>query len=283
MLRALLQPIFLLSGLNLALVDASHHIAAKLATDHIYRPVCTKYLATNLCSRAEQSAAQTKILASKWMTWEYFKAFVVKTWDHKGCLCGKTVDEGCFDTQWPPDFEDPTTMLYTRSHMPVLAFVKVRIPIKLLRGPWATDRIQFLWFLLWITSCTVDWSETEGRKMALEGRNEAVLTKKNLEFVQLSNHNRRLGRTPDLDAVRLAVVEGGCDLSIVYDTMAFERTRCLKGDAWKNEALDNRAINNSKVFPGQMDPKTGDYDDVDEDKLVITPPKWNQKDLSGRG
>ena len=237
----LLQSIFLLSGLNLSLVDASHHIASKLADEYIYHVVCTHYLTINLESRIKQSRAQTRLFASRWMTWGYFKSFIIKTWEDKGCLCGKTEEEGCFDKQWPPDFGDATSMLFTRSHLPALSFVKCRIPVKLLHGPWTVDKIQFLRFILWVTSMTVDWADQGTRTLVLEGKGEAMLTR-NLEIVQLFNHNRRLGRAPNLDTVRFAVLEGGCDRSIVYDTMAAARMWNLREDGWKDEKLDQVRI-----------------------------------------
>jgi hypothetical protein len=307
----LLRLIFFLSDLNLSLVDASPYIAVKLADNYIYNAVCTIYLTTTniLSPRSEQSYAQTRIFASQWMTWPYFQSWVLKTWENNGCLCGKTKDTGCFDKQWPPDFEDATRMLFTRSHLPVLACVKGRLPIKLLHGPWTADKTQFLRFLLWITPMSVDWEDERCRRLALEGRREAVL-RGNLEVVELFNHNRRLGKAPNVEMVRFAVFEGGCDRSIVYDTMAAARIWNLRGDAWKDEELDNwceERIKNGdpkglwlklkleelmttkiagedntitadgvKVIPGQMHPNTGNYDDVAGDKLVVRSLKWNQ-------
>lgn len=166
----LLQPIFFLSDLNLSLIDASPYIAAKLADNYIYNAVCTIYLtATDTpFSLYERSRAQTRIFASQWMTWPYFQSWVLKTWGNNGCLCGKTEDSGCIDKQWPPDFEDATRMLFTRSHLSVLADVKGRLPSKLFRGPRTADKLQFLRFLLAITAMSVDWEDDECRKLVLK-------------------------------------------------------------------------------------------------------------------
>lgn len=160
---------------------------------------------------------------------------------------------------------------------------------------------------------TVDWADHESRKLTLEAKKEAVLTG-NLEVVELFNHNRRLGRAPNLNMVRFAVFEGNCNRSIVYDTMAAARTWSLRGNGWNDEELDKwceeriknrdpkgdwlkvklqelratkRPVNESSngghgedVMLGQMQPKTGDYDGVDGDKLVISPLKWNQVSIS---
>ncbi|KAF2269773.1 hypothetical protein CC78DRAFT_528941 [Lojkania enalia] len=306
----LIQPIFLQSGPNLALVDVSPYIAAKLANNYLYKTICETYFTRDLNSRSEQSSAQTRIFASKWMTWDYFKSFVMRTWSSMGCLCGKTPNEGCFDPQWPPNFEDATAMAFSRRHIPALSYIKCRIPVKLLHGPWNRSKAQYLRFLLWTTSMTVDWASPETRRLALEGKKEAILDR-NLEVVELFNHNRRLGKAPNMDMVRFAVMEAGCDRSIVYDTMAMAREWGLRGDSWKCNKLDtwceakleqgdpkgkwlqlklkelrttyesrdwirSTMTGDQEVGCGYMHPKTGDYDDVDGDKLVITPRRWNQ-------
>jgi hypothetical protein len=304
----LIQPIFFASGLNLALALASPHIAAKLSHRAIYRAVCTKYLTRRLIHNPNHSQNQTRLFASKWMTWEFFKSFILHAFEHVGCLCGKTVKEGCFDPQWPPDFEDATTMTFSRSHWPALTFVKCRIPVKLLRAPWTEGKIQFLWFLLWTTSMTVDWADPEVLEAVRQGRKQAFL-EKNLDAVQLFNHNRRLGRWPTLDLVRFAVIDAGCDRSIVYDTMAIARSSGLKGGGWDCAQLDewceerieagdpkggwlktkleelrqvdvlllNRpdaGFSEREVY-GVMNPQTGDYDE-EGDKLVYSDLNWNK-------
>ncbi|KAF2644066.1 hypothetical protein P280DRAFT_392631 [Massarina eburnea CBS 473.64] len=235
----LIQPIFLQSGPNLALPLASPRIAAKLSDEYIYNQVCTHYLVeNNFHSREFHSTNQTRIFAAKWMTWDFFKAWLIKTYEPKGCLCGMTKEEGCFDEHWPPNWEDVTTMAFSRSHLPALAWVKCRLPIKLLTRPWTKDKLEFLRFMLWITSATIDWADDYVRKAALEGRQDAIL-EGNLEVVEIFNHNRRLGKVPTLSNVRFAVIEGGCNRSIAYDTMAVARTGGLKGDAWNDAILDH--------------------------------------------
>ncbi|ORY09981.1 hypothetical protein BCR34DRAFT_588931 [Clohesyomyces aquaticus] len=309
----LIQDIYFKSGLNIALPIASNHIAAKLSNTYCYHATCKHFLAQNLDDRTRQSRSQTRLFAAKWMTWEYFKTFVTKNWESNGCLCGKTPEEGCFDPIWPPDFEDATNMVFSRSHLPALSYIKCRLPVKLLHGPWDQSKIQFLRFLLWTSSMTVDWGSPQARRFALEGKKEAIL-QRNLEVVETFNHNRRLGKAPGLDMVRFAIIEGGCDRSIVYDTMATARTWGLKGNNWRDDILDkwckekikegnpkgkwlqmklaelriehgplsiaeNGGETEPRMIAGYMHPKTGDYGDVERDKLVISPCRWNQKVL----
>ena len=207
-------------------------------------------------------------------------------------------------------------MVFSWSHLPVFAYVKCRIPVKLLQGPWKTDKIQFLRFLLWTSSMTVEWADPDTMKIALAGRQEAIL-EHNLEAVELFNHNRRLGKVPGLDQVRFAVVDGGCDRSIVYDLMATARSWGLRGTGWECEILDNwcesrpndpkakwlalklqelrstvhgiDTTSRTEKSPinrqvglksyrefGQLDPNTGDYDNIDGDRLTIGNHHWNR-------
>ena len=233
----LIQPIFLSSGPNLALPLASHHLAAKLSHQRIYEAVCTQLLAKRCVHNAAHSRNQTMLFAAKWMTWEFFKSFVFKEYAETRCLCGKSTAEGCLDPQWPPDFDDATNMTFTRSHLPVLAFVKARIPVKLLCGPWTQDKIQFLRFLLWTTSMTIDWADTRVLEIAREGKRQAF-RENNLEAVHLFNHNRRLGRAPNMEQIRFAILEAECNRSIIYDTMMNARSSGMKGSHWESPELD---------------------------------------------
>lgn len=307
----LLQPIFFLSGHNVALLQASSLIAARLSSEYVYYPTCRRYLTEVMedCTAASQRAAQTYIFASKWMTWAFFKSWVLKTYEANGCLCGMTYDEGCFDAQWPPKFEKATDMYFSRSHLPQLAFVRARIPVKLLRGPWTPEKIQFLRFLLWITSMSVDWHNEQVRTVAVQGRLEAI-REHNLEAVELFNHNRRLGKPATLSMVEFAVVDCGCDRSTVYDTMAAGSMWSLTG-SWESATLDEwceRRIEEGnpkgqwlktkleelrapsrpeKVYQGvglgyksipggELDSAAGDYDAGPDDRLVVNRHRWNE-------
>jgi hypothetical protein len=309
----LIQPIFVLSGCNVALPQVSNPIAIKLSAKWIYDDTCTQHLTQHPTTyhddRRFQSQQQTHIFACKWMTWEYFKNWVMRRFGDNGCLCGKTKKTGCFDPIWPPHFEDATGMVYSRSHLPAIAWVTGRLPVKLLHGPWNEDKVQFLRFLLWTTAMTVNWADSEVLRLTREGRREALITR-NLEVVELFNHNRRLGRWPTLESVRLAVFEGGCDRSIVYDLMLMARTSGVGGDDWTCVMLDawceekiaagdpkgtwlqtklkelrvtyepgngdwQNGTGKQGAKYGHMDSKTGDYEDVDGDKLVIHQHRWN--------
>lgn len=305
----ILQPIFFLSNYNIALLQASPRIATRLSSEYVYKATCGHYLTGVLEDRVAQTVAQTFMFASRWMTWSFFKTWHSDFYGPIGCLCGSTCLQGCFDPQWPPDFEQATNMVFSRSHLPRLAFVKARIPKKLLCGPWFPDKVQYLAFLLWITSMTVDWNDAETRQVAVDGRLQAI-REGSLEAVELFNHNRRLGRNADLTHVGYAVFEGGCNRSIVYDTMHTASTwnptaswECPELDNWcegritlgdpkgqwlKIKLEELRATSHPgkvhqgpelgyKRLPGgELHSETGNYDGGTDDQLIVKQLKWNQ-------
>ncbi|CAI6332886.1 unnamed protein product [Periconia digitata] len=246
----LIQPIFRQSGYNVSLPLASPHIAAKLSGERIYNEVCDHHLTTqDPLERVQRKINQTRIFAAKWMTWDYFKSWVLRQYEPKRCLCGRTEDDGCWDRQWPINWQDVSQMPFSRAHLPELAWVNGRLPRKLFVGKWTQEKIEFLRFLLWITSMTVDWRDDEMRNIVVQSRKNAIL-QGSLDAVELFNHNRRLGKTPDLAWVLFTVIEGGCNRSIVYDTMATAYTLGGRED-WASDELDKWCA--SRVEAG--DPK----------------------------
>ena len=306
----LLQPIFIAADHNIALVKASSYIATRLSSEYIYCSPCDFFLTEVRGKRAEQSAVQTQIFATKWLTWTFFKSWILRKFRPCGCLCGCTMDEDCFDSQWPPNFEDATRMVFSRSHLPRLAFVKGRIPKKLLKAPWTQRKIEFLRFLLWITSMSVDWSDPETLQMATDGRKQAML-EGNLAAVELFNHNRRLGQAASLETLRFAVLEAGCDRSIVYDTLLAASmwsspgiarysaelyewcdSQTLYGDPkgnWLRKKLEELGILRNRYTSDEKDggmwdltksmslnPETEAYDGGTHDQLRVNDLEWNK-------
>ncbi|KAH6625529.1 hypothetical protein C7974DRAFT_202520 [Boeremia exigua] len=232
----LLQPIFAACDFNLALVQASDVLGARLSSEYVYHNTCDYFLTDRCENHAVRSAAQSAIFASRWMTWSFLKSWITKTYASSGCLCGLRSDEGCFDAQWPPNFKDATCMVFSRSHLPRLAFVHCRLPKKLLAGPWTPERVEYLRFLLWITSMTIDWRDQETSRLAMEGRRQAFL-ENNLEAVELFNNNRRLGKPPTLETVRFALAEAKCSRSIIYDTLRSVFRWNSPNDTWDYSTL----------------------------------------------
>ncbi|KAF2502344.1 hypothetical protein BU16DRAFT_449228 [Lophium mytilinum] len=229
----ILEEIFKHSLWNLDLPLASPHLASKLASNHCYQGICSAYLSVPIGDRVRQTRIQSRIFACRFMTWDFFKIYLTRAYEEVGCICG---DDDCFTPIWPPAFSDPASMPFTIGHLPQLSYIKCRIPIKLLHGPWTEEKTQFLRFLIQTSSMTVDWADKETRRLAVQGKKEAILAR-NYSVVDLFNHNRRLGKPPGLDLVRFAVMEGGCDRTIVFDIMNTARTWGVR--YWTSDILDD--------------------------------------------
>jgi hypothetical protein len=139
---------------------------------------------------------------------------------------------------------------------------------------------------------TVDWANSEVREMALQGKREAMM-EQNLEVVEIFNHNRRLGKPPNLETVRFAVMEAGCDRSIVADTMNTVCAWGLRGGHWECASLDawceerieagdskgrwlRLKLQELRAANQKIDFETGKYDDGEADQFAIHNHKWNQ-------
>lgn len=95
---------------------------------------------------------------------------------------------------------------------------KIYCPItqKLLHGPWTDDKIKFLNGLLRMSTISVDWTDKDAVRIAVKGKREAIL-QRNLDAVHLFSRVRRLGKAPNIELVKFAVMEAGCDRSVVFD------------------------------------------------------------------
>ena len=151
---------------------------------------------------------------------------------------------------------------------------------------------------------TVDWMDPETAQVAIDGRKQAMLDR-NLEAVELFNHNRRLGRPADLEMVLFAVMHAGCDRSIVYDTLLAanmwygqKTARCsaelnkwckyriangdpkgrwLQKKLWESCILDHRGDAETREHIRQyLDPTTEAYEGGPEDMFTTHKLHWNE-------
>ncbi|KAF2746261.1 hypothetical protein M011DRAFT_377227, partial [Sporormia fimetaria CBS 119925] len=228
----LLQYIFHLSGYALSLPLSSRLLSSKLSDPYTLRNVCIHYLKpTPEGAFAAPPSLQSQLFTFKWLTWQFFKdIYLTKTYAEMGCLCGSTA---CADPIWPPDFDVVAQrMSFDKPrHLPELSYLKCRLPAKLLHGPWTNDKIAFLRFLLLTTGMTVDWADSATRALVNQGRKDAVLERA-LGAVDAFNNNLRLGKSPGVAHIRFSVLEGGCDRSVVFNTMVAARKWSLREYEW---------------------------------------------------
>lgn len=118
---------------------------------------------------------------------------------------------------------------------PWLPHIICSIPDKLLKSPFTQDKLAFLRCLLAISQASVDWARPESVRLSTFAKRHAILDR-NLEAVHLFSQSRRLAKAPTLDLVRFAVLEGGCNRSVVLELMIAARAWGLRN--WENVELD---------------------------------------------
>jgi hypothetical protein len=119
---------------------------------------------------------------------------------------------------------------------------------------------------------SVDWADKNAVRVAVQGKRDAIM-ERNLDAVQIFSRARRLGRAPNLELVKFAVLEAGCDRSIVLNLMVaarewgHRRWNDIELDAWVSRQEENGEpkgkwlrIKLEELRSGRYpDAKTGDY------------------------
>lgn len=155
----------------------------------------------------------------------------------------------------------------------------------------------------------IDWCNPEMAQLAVQGRLQAM-KERNLEAVELFNNNRRLGKPPNLETVHFAVVEAGCDRSVVYDTLEGANMWNRSTDShyaeelhkwcdeqvaagsrkglWLRKKLEESLVLRKGDVVNEYDPgktyprksslttETEDYDGGPDDQLIVNELEWNK-------
>jgi hypothetical protein len=272
------QNIFLRT-LNLNLPLASPAIASKLEDKHVYRLVCDhafSYDALPTIPKPKHpSIYQNQLFAMRWMRWEFFKEYISQKVPPQACGCLVLIDchdRGRATTDCNCTIPDCKLRRHGNDKSINLPRIRCSLPQKLLRGPWTDDKIRFLNCLLRISNMSVDWADKNAIRVAVQGKREAIMDR-NLDAVHIFSRTRRLGRAPNLELVKFAVFEAGCDRSIVLNLMiaarewGHRRWNDAELDAWvvrqeakgdpKGKWLRTKLEElRSGMYP---DAKTGDY------------------------
>lgn len=125
------------------------------------------------------------------------------------------MSEAEFIAQMRPDFAHP-------EGRPYLGYIHfqtgilepaMQMPEKLLRGPWSADDVQFLYYLLW-QGVGIDWSYSTLGEVAAGGLSRAIADGQRTVVASLMS--RGVGVQPTMDMLRMAIVQHGCDKTIVF-------------------------------------------------------------------
>jgi hypothetical protein len=230
---------------NLNLPLASLHISNKLANTHIYDQFCDLNFnySVPFHIRIPQGFRNPKeAFERRWMTWSYFEQYLAKRIPSKACGCPiyltcreEQEAEKSDRTGLNHDEADHTLPFYPSSRSTAPLEFRCQLPTKLTRGPWTNDKIKFIRCLFRISKMSVDWANIESVRIVAQGKREAIM-ERNLDAVHMFARARRLGKAPTLGLIKFAVIEGGCDRSIVVDLMTAAKEWGLR--RWNDPELD---------------------------------------------
>ncbi|KAK3687041.1 hypothetical protein LTR37_019203 [Vermiconidia calcicola] len=197
-----LNTIFELSA-NVDLPLASPQIALQLGSRHLYHQLTTKVLHSVLRSSVLRSSdimstdlsAATRLMNSKFFTWSFFQSWSLEEFRRLEL-------QGVWEEKENRHTNCAWCML--QPHDDLLP------PRKLLRSPFTADKVEFLAFLLSsrLEPYQLDPFYTE---LAKEGLHQAVSQ-------GAGDHLSlfwELGLQPDIELLRQAVIDSGCDKSTV--------------------------------------------------------------------
>lgn len=223
---------------NLNLPLASLHISSKLASTHIYDQFCDLNFDCSIPFNTRTSQGfrnPIEAFERRWMTWGYFEQYLARRIPPKRCGC--PIHVTCHE-EHPLEMNGDNDGQISFFSSPVstgsLEF-RCQLPTKLTRGPWTTDKVNFVRCLLQISKMSVDWANNESVRIAGRGKREAIM-ERNLDAVHMFSRARRLGKAPTLNLIKFAVIEGGCDRSIVFNLMTAAKEWGLR--RWNDPELD---------------------------------------------
>ena len=201
-----LQAIFEFSA-NLDLPLASKRLASQLASKHLYRSLTSIVLDRDFDhSRQanEDIQAAMRLMNSRFFTWSFFRAWLREESDRPNFLCEwlKVYRPG-ESGSWPALEEWTWLQLHPKRRPPP--------PIKLLRGPFTQDRIQFLEFFTRNLSADAQDLYPSYFERAKEGLQQAVSE----GSVDAFHSFWAFALWPDTEMLRTAVIDSGCDEKVV--------------------------------------------------------------------
>jgi hypothetical protein len=204
----LVQAIFVQSG-NLALPMSSPDLVAQLSGRSLQWELTCDALSHVMSQSGENAASATsteladatRLLNTRFMSWSFFQSWL----DHESDVRSLDISEPrvASDELWQSRYADIWVALRPSS--------RLSLPTKTVRGPWTVERISFLKvFSLYPDACHTPLDGIVA-EVAYEGFEHAV-EEQCLEVIKLL---RNLQVRPDQELLRKAVIDRGCDKSIV--------------------------------------------------------------------
>lgn len=155
---------------------------------------------------------QSKLLACRFFTWEFFMDYVNKAHTAMIKLRGKIWEDAGVEVKGPKDFKGLWPFMFTG--VTYLSFAEgFHIPEKLLHGPWTDDKAKLLYVLVSFSG-EIDWESSTAGETAKEGLRQAIEQKMEYAVAALSVL-LGIAQSIDTNTIRYAVIECGCNFKIV--------------------------------------------------------------------
>ncbi|GAB7335250.1 hypothetical protein MBLNU13_g07663t1 [Cladosporium sp. NU13] len=204
----MVQAIFVQSG-NLALPMSSPDLVAQLSGRQLQWELTCNTLSlvvshsddTATSATSTELSDATRLLNSRFMTWKFFQSWL----DHESDARNFDISEPrvASDEPWHSRYADIWVALRPSS--------RLSLPTKIVRGPWTGERISLLKvFSLYPDACSTPLDGIVA-EVAHEGFEQAI-EQQCLEVIKLL---RKLQVRPNQELLRKAVIDHGCDKSIV--------------------------------------------------------------------
>ena len=197
---------------NICLPMSSIVFSRLLSAEHIYVRFACELLRSQQCA----TTALSRMLQCRWMSWRIFQKAVRECFAKaERQAAGEQSDDEDDPPQdpphiQPPNFNDPVN----EERLPYLNLrAPVQLPEKVLRGPWSSEKSSFLYYLIW-HHVGIDWSLSSRGEVATQGLQAAIEQRDRRAVASLVNPV--VGVIPSALAIKSAVMEHGCDQTIVF-------------------------------------------------------------------
>ncbi|KAF1977914.1 hypothetical protein BU23DRAFT_526526 [Bimuria novae-zelandiae CBS 107.79] len=217
--QELLEMIFLYS-MNISLPRASFTLGRNLSSKTVTLEFVLRSFfhtvdhKTNYRDRktTSDSEIQSQLLACRFFTWDFFRSYVQKA---HGTLIQQRGAIWKDASVQPPGLEAFDGLFpFKFTKITYLGFAEgFRIPEKLLRGPWTTDKAKLLYVLVSLNG-ELDWEGSMAGEIAKAGLRQAI-EENNERAVAALAVLLGVAQMIDTSVLRKAVIECGCNINIV--------------------------------------------------------------------
>lgn len=218
--QELLEMVFLYS-MNTSLPRASPLLGRKLSSKAVTMEFVMRsffhtvdHKVTNIRHRniTSDPAIQSELLTFRFFNWTFFLEYVQKAQSALIKLRGRIWEKASVEIPGPRYFDGLWPYKFTK--VSYLSFAEgFRIPEKLLRGPWSSDKSSLLYVLVSFNG-EIDWEGSTSGETARQGLIQAI-TENNERAVAALAVLLGVAESIDTAMIRHAVIACGCNLNIL--------------------------------------------------------------------